>query len=170
MIDEQKIEQLLDAFYNGVTTCEEEKILADFFKGKDSCEKWQTDRDLFYALYDPNRIPLPKGFSVKLEIAVNNHIMQSVHSQSYTITRKLFIGLLSATAVILLCIGLFLSPLKGKNKNFIADTYTSPEEAAIVAEKALFFISAKLNEGLAPLEKVKESVIITNEVLNENFK
>jgi hypothetical protein len=52
----------------------------------------------------------------------------------------------------------------------IADTYTNPTEAAAAAEQALMFVSAKLNQGFSPLEKVIEGVDKTNEVINENLK
>ena len=76
----------------------------------------------------------------------------------------------SAAAVALLCIGLFIFQGRDSRQDFIADTYTNPEEAAIAAEQALLLISAKLNQGLALLEKVQNNVDKTNEVLNENLK
>ena len=171
MTDQNKITQLLAAFYNGDTTYEEENILYCFFNSEDVSEKYHTDRDLFRVLYDPARIPLPEGLSVRLEAGIDNHIAGSANLLSHVKTRRLLISILSAAAVILLCAGLFFIPKSTQNhSDFIADTYTNPEEAAIKAEQALIFISSKLNEGLAPLEKVKESVNKTNDIINQNFK
>ena len=166
MTDDKKIEQLLDAFYNGDTTPEEERLLTQFFNGKNVSEKWHTDRDLLHVLYDPARIPLPKGLSEKLESVIDNHIAKTANRKSKTRIRKLYISILSVAAVALLCIGLFFAIDRPSDKDFIADTYTNPEEAAIAAEQALLFVSAKLNQGLSPLEKVRESVNKTNEILN----
>lgn len=166
MIEEEKIEQWLAAFYNGDTTAEEENELASFFDGEPVSEKWHTDRDLFRALYDPARISLPEGFSARLEISIDKHMTESSNQPSNSKIRKLYISILSAAAVIFLCIGLFFNQGKTSSQDFIADTCTNPEEAAQAAEKALLFVSTKLNQGLLPLEKVKESVKKTNEILN----
>jgi hypothetical protein len=174
MTEEKKIEQLLGAFYNGDTTPEEEKFLAHFFDSESMSEKWQTDQALFHALYDPSRIPLPKDLSVRLETAIDNHITEKTVKKSHSKTRKLYLAILSAAAVILLCIGLFFIPDipdipdRSSKQDFIADTFTNPEEAAIAAEQALRFVSQKLNQGLSPLEKVKESIEIINENVSLN--
>ncbi len=170
MTDEEKIKQLLEAFYNGDTSSEEEALLLKFFNSEDIDEEWYTDRDLFNVLHDPSNIQLPEGISERLENAIDKHIAETNPQKSSSKTRTLFIRITSAAAVILLCIGLFFTTDKHTKSNMIADTYTDPEEAAMVAEQTLMLVSAKLNQGFYPLEKVKESVDKTNELLNENFK
>lgn len=172
MTDEKKIEQLLMTFYNGDTTSEEETLLLTFFSHENLDEKWHNDRDIFHALYNPADIPLPKGFSKRLENSIDNHIRKKVQtkSKSFSNTRRLFIGISSAAAVIVFCISLFFYTNKNPQPQMIADTFTNPEEAAIAAEQVLVLVSSKLNKGLVPLEKVKESINKTNELLNESFK
>jgi len=177
MTDEKKIEHLIEAFYRGDTTLEEEKWLADFFNGEGMLEngetmfeKWQTDKMLFNILYDPSRVSPPKDFSIRLEKNLDDHIRKSANPKSGSKIRTFYLTLLSAAAVALLCVGLFFANEIKSKRDFVADTYTNPEEAAIAAEKALLFVSSKLNEGLAPLGKIKESVQKTNEIINENFK
>jgi len=160
MTDEKIIEQLLAAFYNGNTTPEEENVLLTFFKNKDLKEKFQLDSQLFTLLYDSSRIPLPDGFSKRLEKAIDEHIANP---------RKTYIRFMSAAAVILLCIGLFFFLHKQPDTHFMADTYSNPEEAAVAVEQALMLVSTKLNQGLVPLEKVQECVNMTNRLLIENF-
>ena len=163
MIEENFIEQLLAAFYNGETTPEEEEVLLNFFKNEDFNEKFKTDSELFQTLYDSSRIPLPEGLSQRLEKSIDKHISGSPS------LKTMFIRILSAAAVILLCISLFFFTRKQDDFQIIADTYSNPEEAAVAAEQALMLVSSKLNQGLSPLEKVKESVNITNQLLNHNF-
>ena len=170
MNDEKKIEQLLAAFYNGDTMPEEETALAEFFNRETLSEKWDTDRDLFNVLYNPERITLPKGVSERLESAVDAYIAQTASRNSYSKTRRLYFSILSAAATILLCIGLFFAIERKPGQDFIADTYTNPQDAAIAAEQALLFVSAKLNQGLYPLEKVKEGLNKTNEILYDKLK
>lgn len=172
MINEDKIKQLLTAFYNGDTTSEEEILLLRFFNSENVGEKWHIDRDMFNVLYDPSKIPLPKKISERLENVIDKHIAETAlqENRSPLKIKKIFIGITGIAATILLCIGLFFISDKHPQSHIIADTYTNPEEAAVAAEKALMLVSTKLNKGLSPLEKAKESVNKTNELLNENFK
>ena len=174
MIDERTIEQLLAAFYNGVTTPEEEELLLNFFKDKDLNEKFQADSQLFILLYDSSHIPLPDGFSQRLEKALDEHIAnpsQQGLSPSLRGTKqsKIYLRIASVAAVVLLGAGLFFLTGRQDKSQLIADTYSNPEEAAVAVEQALMLVSTKLNQGLAPFEKVKESVNTTNRLLNENF-
>ena len=59
MTEENKIEQLLKTFYDGGTTSEEEMFLLNFFNSKNLNEKWNTERDIFNALYNTSDISLP---------------------------------------------------------------------------------------------------------------
>lgn len=172
MIDDKKIEQLLVTFYKGDTTPEEEALLVAFFNCDNIDEKWQDDKNIFHVLYNDTHLPLPKGFSERLENSIDNYIEKTTSSKNKPVskTRKLFIGISSAAAVIVLCAGLFFNTTKDPQPQMIADTFSNPEEAAIAAEQALVLVSNKLNQGLQPLEKVKESMDKTNELLNESFR
>jgi len=178
MTDENKIEQLLKAFYNGDTTPEEETLLFNFLNNESLDVKWHTDRDILNALYDSSGITLPEGINERLESAIDNHIAGKSTKENEiqhkkilfpSKTRRLFITVTSSAAAILICIGVFFFSDKHPSSDKIVDTYTNPKEAAIAAEQALMLVSVKLNQGLSPLEKVKESIDKTNEVLNENF-
>ncbi|MDR1222426.1 MAG: hypothetical protein LBL07_06055 [Tannerella sp.] len=166
MTDRNKIKQLLTAFYNGNTTREEEAFLRKFFNDPTVSEEWQADRDLFYALYDSSDIRMPEGFSERLENRIDSHI-KAVRTK----TRRLWISMGSIAVAILLLAGLFFFKDNSTVKNdVITDTYTDPQEAAVVAEKILALVSSELNKGLSPLEKAKESIDKTNELLNKNLK
>jgi len=125
---------------------------------------------LLKTFYDASDIPLPEGFTERLEKAIDKHIAESVTTAPiHQKTRKLFISISSAAAVILLCAGLFFVTDKTSQSHAIADTFTNPEEAALAAEQMLTLVSAKLNQGFLPLDKVKESMDKTNELLNEKL-
>ena len=179
MTDEKKIEQLLKAFYNGDTTPEEEAILLNFFNSGSLNEKWHTDRDIFNVLYDSSEITLPEGILKRLDSAVDKHItdtesqLNEIQNKNISFDakrRKIFTAISSAAAIALLCMCLYFANDDKPQSQLLTDTYTNPEEAAIAAEQALMFVSNNLNKGLSSLEKVKEGVDKTNELLNENFK
>ena len=187
MVNENKIEQLLKAFYDGDTTPEEEAILLYFFKNEYLNKKWYSDRDMFSFLYNEEEVPLPEGITERLEIIVDKHISESsldkntsfenevselTNYKIHTIfakRRNIFIAISSAAAITLLCIGLFFASEKNIKSQMFADTYTNPEDAALATEQALLFVSNKLNQGLSSLEKVRDGVEKTNKILNETI-
>ena len=170
MVEENKIEQLLNAFYNGDTTPEEEAMLSEFLNSENLDKERFTDRDIFNALNDNSDISLPEGITERLESAIDKHIADtSAYKRKKISINRLYIAISSAAAVVLLCIGLFFVSEKPTQSNYIADTYSDPKEAALAAEKALLLVSNKLNQGLSPLEKVTENVDKTNKLLNETL-
>ena len=171
MIDDKTIEQLLTSFYEGNTTPEEEEILLNYLSNKDINQKFYADSEVFAALYDASCIPLPDGFSKILENAIDEHIKQTTKPQRFEKRMQTFyIYISSAAAVVLLCLGLFFLTSKPDNSSLEANTYANPTEAAVVVEQALMLVSEKMKQGLAPLEKVKEGVEMTNRLLNETIK
>ena len=167
---ENKIEQLLNDFYNGYTTPEEEAILSEFLNSDNIEEILHLDRDIINALYDTSDIPFPEGISERFETVIDKHIAYTSTKEGKKISINRFYAVISsAVAVVLLCVGLFFFTEKPSQTNYIADTYSDPKEAALAAEQALLFVSNKLNQGLSPLEKVTESVDKTYKILNETI-
>ena len=170
MFEENKIEQLLNAYYSGDITPEEEVLLSEYLNSENLDESRHTDRDIFNALYDTADIPLPEGIAERLETAIDKHIAETSASIGKKISfNRLYVTISSAAAIVLLFVGLFIFAEKQFKTNYIADTFSDPEEAALVAEQALLYVSNKLNQGLSPLEKVTESVDKTNKILNETI-
>jgi len=169
MTKEKTIEQLLSAFYEGHTTPEEELILYHFLTNNEVYEQYQADRIIVKALYDSNRVPLPEGIYDRLDSALTKHIQRTDKRRLYSKTKTLYIRLMSAAAIILLCVGVFFFTDRASKSPLIADTFTNPKEAAIAAEQALLLVSSKLNQGLAPYEKFKKTIIKTDEIIKENL-
>jgi hypothetical protein len=71
----------------------------------------------------------------------------------------------SVAAAVLLCISVYFLT----KQTHLADTYTDSAEAALAAEQTLLFVSAKLNEGFFSMDKIKDNLNKTNEILTENF-
>lgn len=68
----QYIKELLEKFYNGVASIEEEQKLTEFFKTSEELpEDLEGDRKMFMALYDPSAMPeMPEG--------LEENIMQNI--------------------------------------------------------------------------------------------
>jgi hypothetical protein len=90
-------------------------------------------------------------------------------NEGYGKKRSFLYWISSAAAVALLCIGLFFATLKPPPSK-MADTFSDPEEAALVAGQTLAFISAQLNNGLDRVSDVENELKKVNQVLNKHLK
>ena len=158
------IEQLIKKFYEGDTTPDEERLLMDYFLNEEKVDKrWKDDRQVFRLLHD-QQIQVPAGVSGRLEEAM----MQMVETspQSLPLRRPLFYWISGAAAVALLCIGLFFTTRQPPTPT-MADTFSDPEEAAIVAGQALALISTQLNKGLDMAAEAGQEFEKANQLLNK---
>jgi hypothetical protein len=168
MID---IEQLIEKFYNGVSTPEDERFLTEFFLSEEHVDKrWDKDRQLFLLLHDM-QVQVPAGVSERLEASIRQmEIASSTPVKPLPLHRKRtwYYWISSAAAAVLLCVGLFFifrepSPPK------MADTFTDPAEAALVAQQTLTFVSMQLNKGLDKITEVEQEFERIDQILNKHL-
>ena len=157
------IEQLIQKFYEGATTPDEERQLTDYFLHEDTVdERWKEDQQVFRLLHD-TQIQVPSGVSERLEEA-----MMRMEKTTLPRRRTLLYWISSAAAVVLLCIGLFFATRKPTQPT-MADTFSDPEEAAIVAGQALALISTQLNKGLDMAAEDGQEFEKVNQLLNKHL-
>jgi hypothetical protein len=155
------IEQLINKFYEGVSTPEEECLLTEYFLNeKNVDERWKEEQQLFRLLHD-TQIQVPAGVSERLEKSIGQ-MQHPIH------IRKWYYWVGSAAAVALLCIGLFFAIRKPVQPQ-MADTFKDPEEAALVAEQALALMSVELNKGLNKVTDAELKIEEVNQILNKHL-
>ena len=156
------IELLLKKFYNGVSTPEEERFLTKYFLNEETVdERWKNDQQVFHLLYE-SQIKIPEGVSERLE----KSIMQMVSSQKSLPRKKfLYYWISGAAAVALLCIGLYFTTRQPTASKY-ADTFKNPEEAALVAQQTLTFMSMQLNKGLNKVSDANQEFERVNQLVN----
>jgi len=167
-MNDKDIQLLLNAFYDGGATEEEERLLKEFFSSDNLPEHWIYEQKIFNALLDTSGIPVPDNLEDRLEAKIDEHIEQA---KRFSI-RRVFYWTASVAAIGLLCIGLFIKEghTPGSFSPQIADTYQNPEEAAIAAQRALMLMSANINKGIAQLDNAKQEVKNVNRILNNQLK
>lgn len=154
-----KTRQLLEKFYEGRSTGEEERALRDYFLGAAETDAdLQTDKALFLALAG-EEIRLPEGLSGRLERSI----------ERWTARRRWRYMTGSAAAVVGLCIGLFFATREPAGRQR-ADTFDDPREAALVATQALAFLSSEWNRGLSHVAQADTEIREVNRIVNEYFK
>lgn len=152
-----KIRKLLDRFYLGETSLEEEKILQKYFSSARVAEELMPDRDLFRSLESSEGdVPVPSSLNQKLVDVIDQQEKKVVR------TRRISIFSLSGLAAgLLVVIALYTGYFKTGNNPLMAshqmsDTYDNPQDAYEEARRALVYVSAKLNTGTSDLEYVKQ--------------
>ncbi|MDR0794703.1 MAG: hypothetical protein LBE79_01410 [Tannerella sp.] len=160
------IEHLIHKFYEGETSPEEERLLSAYFlNDKHIDEDWKEDQQLFHLLNDI-RIQVPSGVSGRLEASIEQ--LEVIGNKSLSHRRTLYYWMSSAAAILLLCIGLFFV-FREPQPPKMADTFTDPEEAAIVARQALTYMSMQLNKGLNKVAEVDQELERIDQILNKHL-
>ena len=163
------IELLLKKFYNGVSTPEEELLLTEYFLNEENIDEcWKEDQQLFRLLHN-SKIHVPEGVSQRLEKSIVQMTSPPKVSQKIVqIKQKWYYWISSAAAVALLCIGLFFLTRKPTSTR-MADTFSDPEKAALVAEQTLTFMSVQLNKGINKVADAGLELDKVNQLLNKHL-
>ena len=161
-----QIELLIKKFYEGISTSEEERRLMEYFLNEENVdEHLKKEQQLFRLLHD-SQIQIPADVSQRLEESITKMAIsskKSLHSK-----RNWLYWISSAAAVVILCIGLFLTfPKPAPSK--MADTFSDPEEAALVAEQTLAYISVQLNKGLNIISDTGQEFDKVNQLLDKHL-
>ena len=164
-----EIRKLLDRFYTGETTLEEEQILQDYFSSTSIPEELMPDRDLFRTLGTSDSVAVPEGLNQKI-LDVIDQQEKKVHR-----TRRISVFSLSGLAagllvVIALYMGYFRADSPGMLAYQMTDTYENPQDAYEEARRTLAYVSSKLNTGTSGLEHVKQVSKTTSDPLKSLSK
>ena len=161
------IEQLIKKFYEGDSSPEEERYLTEYFLNEELVdEHLKEDQQVFRLLHD-TQIQVPAGVSERLDKVIFLNANYANSSKNH-ITKKIYYWISSAAAVVLLCIGLFFATREPSSPN-MADTFSDPKEAALVAEQTLAYISAHLNNGLNKVADAEHEFEKVNQLLNKHL-
>ena len=170
----EQIKSLLARFYEGQTTPEEERLLADFFRREDVPEDLQQDKQLFLLLAQTSDQEMPQDIAEKITAFVNNlgqtkiqPLIPEDKQRKGVIFRlktppKMWYRV-AATVAILLAIGggVFFHQQTYTTDPF-RDTCSTPEEAA----DAILYANDIINRSAAPF--LRSTMIATEQVNDIN--
>ena len=147
----QEIERLLEKFYKGETTLEEERLLNEFFGKKEVPSHMAADRDFFaWKSGASEDFKTGAGFQEDILRAIQKDQVQRLQSPSYF--NKQLYWLAGVAATLLIIVGAYFSFLRYTPE----DTFENPEIAYLETKKVLLYVSSKLNEGTDPVVKAME--------------
>jgi len=178
----EQIKSLLSRFFEGQTTPEEERQLADFFHREDVPKELQEDKQLFLMLAQISDQEMPADIADEIATFVNNlgksdiqpltHVSQQRKGVIYRLKTppKMFYRV-AATVAILLAIGggMFMHQQRTFATDPFRDTCSTPEEAAAELHKANAMITKASQQCLAPTRNAFEQVEDTKEIINKHI-
>ena len=153
----KEIRLILEGFYAGETTLEEERKLRGFFASADVPEEMIPDRLLFREMEaESGSIRVPQELDTRILEAIDG-----AEREESRIRRINLFSLSGLAAGLLVLIAVYLFFLRTDDPVRIAshqweDTYEDPLQAYEEVKQTLMYVSEKLNTGTGELQRVKE--------------
>jgi len=146
----QEITRLLEKYYSGESTEEEELNLKTFFQSGNLPEEFETEKEIFSYYSDAEQIPEPSsGFEERIIASIDDQ----ENRESTDRVRRGLLTIMSAAATLLLLIGSYFFIIR---KSEPKDTFSNPEIAYAETVKILYDVSSKINRGTEVLEQVRK--------------
>jgi hypothetical protein len=149
----KEIKKLLDKFYEGETSLEEEHLLRNFFKNSPVPDDLAADKELFTQMYqEQQNVPENVDLVQKLHRTIDNHVKR----ENKTRRLNIFYKVSSVAAGIAIIVVSYLVIVQNNKKPLANDTYEDPKVAYEQVKRTLLYISQNLNRGTKPLEQVSK--------------
>ena len=155
------IKILLQRYYDGDTSREEEQQLKDFFSRNDVPEDMQADKLMFEEFASAGEPEIPSDLNERISAVIDTK------AKKHRTTRLRIFGGIAA----MLCIIFSLNAYLTRYDYAITpkDTCKSPEEAAVQTERALIAFSKALKKGRDNIEKAEETTEKANKIIIEQL-
>ena len=157
-MDREQVKALLDKFYEGTATPEEERHLRQFLLGDRVPEEFAADREFFLAVEEAGGEEPPAAFTRKLESLIDEHYAVAA-GRTVSLRRWLWRTLpVAASLLLVLATWWYLASQKPK------DTYSDPRLAYQETKRVLLFVSRKFNQGAGKLSYLQEVSVPVKEM------
>lgn len=160
-MDLDRIEQLLEKYWDCRTTVEEEKVLKTFFSAGAVPEKWRAIAPLFQYYKEEQHIDHLDGLfdeQVLARIEALKGSASPVNKQGKVVRMFYDIAKVAAVGLVLATAAFFVREEYIDKKDhmgpYLADTFEDPKEAFEETKKALMVISKNFNKGRKEAQKV----------------
>jgi hypothetical protein len=137
---------LLQKYFEGLTSLEEEKILKDFFQQEDIPEEWMPYKKWFTGI--GISMQAPEQETIEKDMI---SIIRGQQTPVRFLNRKFLVAISGIAASLIIVAGSMLFYLRQPDYR---DTFSDPAQAMAYAEKTLVFVSSEYNKGLATLAPV----------------
>lgn len=156
----EEIRLLLDRYYNGESSEEEELLLKNFLGRNNVPEEFAGDKKIFDCYEDLSCVPEP---SQDFERRIISAVEAADGYKTNPGRRKLYIILSGIAACMLILAGTYFFLNRGAGPR---DTFSDPEIAYAETLKILHSVSEGLNKGTRPLGRIGSMQDMTVKSLN----
>jgi len=164
-MNEDELNRLLEKYYNGDSTEEEEKVLRDYFKENSIPEGYEAEKVIFGYYSSSADVPEPSsGFEARILAGIDAADSKGENNKF----RKHILPYLSIAAGLLILTGSYFFFVQRSEPG---DTFTDPEIAYAETMKILLDVSSKLNHGanaLQPVGKINAMSTKSFEAINKS--
>ena len=149
-----KINELLERYYNAQTTEAEEEELKRFFLEGQVPPQLSAEKEMFLQLQSStDDANVPEGLEERLSKAIDRWDSDEKPRRNKRILHLQWLGSIAASLLIMLSFGWYLyNPTPART-----DTCATPEEAYMEAQKALAHFSMALNKGMRQMETAQRT-------------
>ena len=154
-MDLNRINILLERYWNCVTTVEEEEELRIFFTTEEVPEELKEAATLFQYFEKQRQTSLNKKFDEDILVKIDQH--KEAKTGILNMSFQNYMRVAAAILVVLAASFIFrMEVWKGEDKPklLLVDTYQSPEEAFEETKRAFQLIAAKMNQGRKEAQKM----------------
>ena len=150
------IEELLEKYYNGETSLEEERKLHWYFQTHEIPNHLKPDEEIFRYHYKQTTEEASTDLTEKLSKLIDEEGRKSRFILPVR-TIRMISGIAASVLILLaLWIGFGRDFMQQRNLGKFADTYDDPQLAYVETKKALLLVSEKLNAGTKELQYFKK--------------
>ncbi len=158
---QEQVQKLLEKFYNGETTLEEEKKLRDYFLAGEVPEALAADREYFLAMAGYHSKKSSSSLTTSLESLVDTYTPEARIRRLPV--KPALAWSLSVAASLLILAGVYITLMRQAPK----DTYSDPQLAYRETQRVLLYVSQQFNKGtgqLVRLDKIQKPVQEMNRI------
>ncbi|MEP7321072.1 MAG: hypothetical protein ABI761_04095 [Saprospiraceae bacterium] len=147
-ISKENIKLLLDKYWAGDTSLEEETTLTTYFTTLNNYEEFKAYATLFIFFNEERKQTIDLEDIILSKISMQPAVLKKPEGKVIRMNwQKVSAIAASILVIITLGIGVFQTQLKQKQSLAQLDTFDSPEKALEQTKAALLFLSSRMNKG-----------------------
>jgi hypothetical protein len=163
------MKQLLEKYYAGETSLEEEELIRNYFSSTNTGSDFEIENQLFGAL-DLNKSFAPENLEAEIMKSIQESESKVIKTQK--ISLKAF-STWAAAALLVFSVGFGWYFSQTRNPKMLADTYQDPQIAYQETMRVLALVGSKMDkarQNLQPIEKLDNAVKVLEPVSKVNEK
>lgn len=168
-MDTNKIKNLLEKFYRGETSIEEEKALAAFLLQENVPDEFLPDQKIFRALNETS-VDVPIESSKAIESLIDSfEEEESSDRKIKTLNIRYWAIGVAASLALILGVRQFQKSQQAESALY-TDTYKNPDDAYRATMDALQLFSENFSKGTESVEKANAQLEKAQEIINKSTK